>query len=84
MSDALSRFDRPIDSGIRLDVARDLKAQHWEMLQSAIQDWRDASGTGSYRLICARFVLRCIKDFRWFDALAYERYRETLGNRRVA
>ena len=31
-----------------------------------------------------RFVLRCIKDFRWYDALATQRWRETIGNRRAA
>lgn len=74
---------RVIDHGIRLETARNLRAQHLEILQSAIQDWHGAAGTGNYRLICARFVLRCIRDFRWFDKLAYARYRETLGDRRV-
>lgn len=80
MSDTLA----PLDPGIRLETARNLRAQHMERLHAALDDWRDAAGTGNYRLVCGRFVRRCVKEFRWYDALAEQRWRETLGNRRAA
>jgi len=75
---------RHLPDAISLDVARNLRAQSLEALHAALDDWRDSSGTGNYRWICARWVLRCIKDFRWHDAHAYRVWRETVGNRRAA
>jgi hypothetical protein len=80
MSDTLA----PLDPGIRLETARNLRIQSLEALHAALDDWRDAEGTGAYRLMCGRFVLRCVKDFRWYDALYMQRWRETIGNRRAA
>ena len=84
MSDALSRFDRPLDPGIRLETARNLRTQHLEMLQSAIREWWDSAGAGHSHAVDRRFVRLCIDRFRWFERLAYQRYRETIGNRRAA
>lgn len=74
----------PLDPGIRLDTAQRLRIQSLDALHAALDDWRDAAGTGNYRLVCGRFVRRCVKDFRWYDALAKQRWRETIGNRRAA
>ena len=80
MSDTLAR----IDPGIRLETAERLRLQSLDALHAALDDWHDAAGTGNYRLICARFVLRCIKDYRWYDALYRQRWMELVGNRRAA
>ena len=73
-----------VPDAISLDVARNLRAQSLEALHAALDDWRDAAGTGNYRWICARWVLRCIKDFRWHDAhaIAFGGRPSGIGGRR--
>ena len=74
----------PIPLHVRLDVARNLRAQSLEALQAAIADWWASAGDGEYHAVCRRFVRRCLSEFRWDDAFAYQVYRETIGNRRTA
>ena len=60
MSDTL---DRPLSPYAVLDVKRARESQTHDELMAAIDEWRDAAGTGHYRLICTRAALRCFRAY---------------------
>ena len=54
----------PIVPYIRLDVARNLRAQSLEALQAAIADWWASAGAGEYHAVCRRNTFMLAPTFR--------------------
>lgn len=65
---------------VSADVCRNIEIQAREAVYAAIDDWRAASGSGAYRITCARYGLRCFSawHFHW------KRTRETTQRQRAA